>query len=118
MINAITKTDLILVLILILISILQFVYFSRQHKFSEVLVYSNNVIVGIYPLNHNIVVNITKHNQISILDGKVRMSFADCRDKRCVEQGWSSSMPIICLPNKVTIEIKNSKHKRSIHILH
>lgn len=46
-------------------------------------------------------------NRIRAERGKIRMSGADCPDQLCVKQGWIDSgiIPVVCLPNKVTIEI-------------
>jgi len=46
-------------------------------------------------------------NIIRAEKGRIRMADADCPDKTCVKQGWieNAAVPIVCLPNKVTIEI-------------
>lgn len=46
-------------------------------------------------------------NTIRAEQGRICMLRADCPDKVCVEQGWIDNgvLPIVCLPNKVTIEI-------------
>ncbi len=48
-------------------------------------------------------------NTVRVEKGRVRMESADCPDKLCVNQGWSSSVakPIVCLPNKVMIIVEN-----------
>lgn len=47
-------------------------------------------------------------NRVRAEKGKIRMQSADCPDKICVNQGWidSGAVPIVCLPHKITIEIK------------
>lgn len=49
-------------------------------------------------------------NIIQIEDGKIRMLEAECPDKTCVHMGWlnSRSMPIVCLPNHLSIEFAGS----------
>lgn len=49
------------------------------------------------------------YNKIEIGDGKVRVIDADCPDKLDVKQGWISSQGevIVCLPNRMMIEIKS-----------
>lgn len=46
-------------------------------------------------------------NTIQVEQGRIRVSAADCPDQVCVEQGWISdgALPIVCLPNKLVIEI-------------
>ena len=46
-------------------------------------------------------------NTLEILDGRVRMTGADCPNHLCVKQGWVrySGQSIVCLPNKVTVTV-------------
>lgn len=46
-------------------------------------------------------------NRISVEPGRIRVEHANCPDQVCVEQGWiqDSALPIVCLPNKLIIEI-------------
>ena len=47
------------------------------------------------------------YNTVLVQQGHVRMLEASCPDQVCVNQGWisDSTLPIVCLPNKVIIEI-------------
>lgn len=47
-------------------------------------------------------------NTISVEPGRICVSQADCPDHVCIRRGWlSDSMePIVCLPHKLTIQIK------------
>lgn len=47
-------------------------------------------------------------NRIRAERGRIRVISADCPDKVCVNQGWikNGAVPIVCLPHKITIEIK------------
>ena len=46
-------------------------------------------------------------NTIVAEQGRIRVSEAGCPDQVCVNQGWISdgTVPIVCLPNKLIIEI-------------
>lgn len=46
-------------------------------------------------------------NRIAIEPGRIRVEHANCPDQVCVNQGWirDSALPIVCLPNKLVIEI-------------
>lgn len=46
-------------------------------------------------------------NTVSVERGRIRISQADCPDRICVNRGWISdgTEPIVCLPNKLLIEI-------------
>ena len=47
------------------------------------------------------------HNEITVENGRIRVSAANCPDQVCVRQGWisSSGIPIVCLPHGLVIEI-------------
>lgn len=51
-------------------------------------------------------------NTVQIENGRIRMLKAECPDKTCVHMGWLSSgaMPIVCLPNHLSIEFANSSN--------
>ncbi len=44
---------------------------------------------------------------VEVLDGEIRMKHIDCPDEVCIATGWTNStyLPVICLPNKVSIEV-------------
>ena len=46
-------------------------------------------------------------NTVQVERGRIRVSEADCPDQVCVNRGWISdgTVPIICLPHKLMIEI-------------
>ena len=46
-------------------------------------------------------------NTVRVERGRIRVSQADCPDRVCVNRGWISdgTMPIVCLPHKLIIEI-------------
>ena len=46
-------------------------------------------------------------NTVQVEQGRIRISEADCPDQVCVNRGWisDSTVPIICLPHKLMIEI-------------
>lgn len=48
-------------------------------------------------------------NRIRVEQGRIRVVYADCPDNVCVDQGWINSTyaPIVCLPHKMTVEIKS-----------
>lgn len=52
-------------------------------------------------------------NKVTISDGTVSMSFSDCRGQDCIHQGSISQTgeSIICLPNKVVLEISGDSDK-------
>ena len=49
-----------------------------------------------------------ERNTVRAERGRIRITEASCPDKICVNQGWieNAVVPIVCLPNKVTIELR------------
>ena len=49
-------------------------------------------------------------NEITIKDGSICISDADCPDKTCVKTGLlrSESLPIVCLPHKLVIQLEET----------
>lgn len=47
-------------------------------------------------------------NVITVEQGRIRVSEADCPDRVCVNQGWISdgAVPIVCLPHRLMVEIE------------
>ena len=52
------------------------------------------------------------YNIVSVEQGRIRISDADCRDGSCVRQGWLSNgvIPIVCLPHGVVITLDGGGH--------
>ena len=50
-------------------------------------------------------------NLISVEQGRIRVSEADCPDQICVDQGWISdgTVPIVCLPHRLMIQIEGGE---------
>lgn len=48
----------------------------------------------------------SRTNTVEIENGRIRMLEAECPDQTCVHMGWlhSGAMPIVCLPNHLSIE--------------
>lgn len=55
------------------------------------------------------------NNTVTIKDGSVQITEADCNDDLCVKQGKISKIgeSIVCLPHKLIIEIKGDKDSSS-----
>ncbi len=86
-------------------SILLLVAFSNQG--SRVVIKQDNQIIYDKSIIINNTVN-TEHNTVIIKDGKVYMDHSDCKNQICVntDKIEKKGESIICLPNKVTVEIK------------
>lgn len=51
-------------------------------------------------------------NTVTISDGNICISEAECPDKICVNSGFlkSESMPLVCLPNRLVIRFGNEEN--------
>ncbi|MCK5812466.1 MAG: NusG domain II-containing protein [Clostridiales bacterium] len=114
MVKAIRKrNDIILIFTLLLIGGIlllttQCGQFEQTGDYVRVMV--NNQLYGNYKLNEDQIIQIHTEdidNVIEIINGKVNVTNANCRDQVCVKHPPISkdNEQIICLPNKVVIEI-------------
>lgn len=111
----IKKADIILAAALIVAGIaMSYILSFGQSAGSELIITCNGEKFGSYPLSENreIVVERNEHiNKITIKNGIVSMSFSDCPGQDCVHQAdiSLSGETIVCLPNKVVLEISGGE---------
>lgn len=118
------KRDVILVVLLIAIAGFIYLIINTRQNTDDVMMVVINVDGSLYKecsLNKNQKVDIQNkygHNTIVIKDKKVYMLNADCPDKYCVKQGSivANGSSIVCLPNKLTVEIKSNSKSDGINI--
>lgn len=114
----IKKNDILLICILLLIVAIWWGgswWAGRGVMASQVLIWQDKVLVGTYPLNRtqSVILPLDSkygHNKLVIENDSVRMLEADCPDQVCVHTGPISKpgQTIVCLPNRVVIEITGS----------
>ena len=78
--------------------------------------------INLYPYSDNSTFIIeTPHgnNTVTIKDGSVQITEADCNDDLCIKQGEISKVgeSIVCLPHELIIEIKGDKDSSSDDII-
>ena len=103
------KNDWILVAVILVlaeIGFLIFTSFGRQTA-GIVKVTVDGEVFGTYSLEKKQEIEINDTNRLIIEDGQVDMVEADCPDQICVEHISISKNKetIVCLPNKVVVEI-------------
>ncbi len=104
------KRDFVVIAIVLVISLGIGVAAFLDVKPAQVLcVFVNGELYGEYFLTENQEIKIGETNVCQILDGKVRMTKADCPDQVCVHTAQISrdGMTIVCLPNRVVLEIRD-----------
>lgn len=111
----IKKADVILAAALIVIGLAMSWFFSfGQTAGSELVITRAGKVFGTYPLSEDRTIEVKQDshiNKITIKNGQVSMSFSDCHGQDCVQQHAISQTgeSIVCLPNKVMLEIRGGK---------
>lgn len=110
------KKDAVLILTVLLIAGAAF----GVHEFAggdgadTVTVKVDGKVTGTYPLAKDQKIRINGGtNILTIKNGKAKMTDADCPDQLCVHQKAASKNheSIICLPNKVVVEVDGSEER-------
>ncbi len=104
------KRDFIIIGIVLMISLGIGIMAYLDVKPAQTLcIYVGGELYGEYSLTENQEIKIGETNVCEILDGKVRMTEANCPDQICVHTAQISrdGMTIVCLPNRIVLEIKN-----------
>ena len=110
------KTALSYVDIVIAVSIVLFgLYWLMIGDFNgatekAVVIYKDDVVIQTLPLLEDRVIHLAPFGVsmvVEIRDQKVRVVSSSCKQQICVRKGWTGEIhnPIICLPNKITIDI-------------
>ena len=78
-------------------------------------VYLNGVLIRKELLSQDNEFTVESENGVNVVkieNGAVRVAFADCPDKVCVERGAVSggAVPIVCLPHRLEIRIVGGKN--------
>lgn len=123
-----TKGDKVLILVVVLLAIISLGFIKKQslsneNKYVSIqvngeevkkIIFDKNIIGKTFPINSKY-----GYNLIEIGDEKVRVIEADCPDKVDVKQGYISKLgeTIVCLPNKMIVEIKGMDKDREIDIM-
>jgi hypothetical protein len=107
----IKKADIALFFIILILGlILSFVSLTGDLGSDKVLVTVDGKDYGIYSLYEDQDIKVVQNNHINhitIKDGKVSMSYSTCKNQICVNTKaiTESKDTIVCLPNKVMVEI-------------
>lgn len=82
--------------------------FLPQKQASSVRVISEGQLLYVLSLSENTQVTVKTErgtNIVTVLDGKVAVTEADCPDGYCMARGYcSGGTQIVCLPNRLVLE--------------
>jgi hypothetical protein len=74
----------------------------------------DDYLLGKYQLNEDRQIELNQGTILEIKDGKYRLVSSICKGQICVKQGWSSSQPIICVPQRLIISVVHESDKREL----
>lgn len=130
MFGIIRKADIALLIFLAGVGILSWlvpacIYASADTGEKSVRITASGEVYGTYSLSEDNTIHVEQYdtysdgmpplheNVVVIHNGTVHMESADCRNQVCVHTGEISKAgeSIICLPNKVVVEITGSTEK-------
>jgi hypothetical protein len=108
------RNDIILIVALLILGMAGFFFYLMrvQQPGSVVIITVDSKEYGRYDLKKDQMIPINDMNTVEIKDGKVRMIEADCPDKICVNHRVVeyNGESIVCLPNKVLVEVKSEEN--------
>lgn len=111
----IKKADIILFFLILVFGIgISWWSLSTNTGGDKAIVTVDGQLYGTYSLLQDQTIEVVQENghtnYITIKDGTVSMTFSNCKNQVCVNSGAISQTKdsIVCLPNKVMIEIKGS----------
>jgi len=109
----VTRADIILAGILMITAVLAFILISNPDNNSEVYIYQHNQLLHKFRLTvQRQIIEIEPGIVLEIKDKKVRLIKSSCQNQTCIKQGWTSNLPIVCVPNELIIVIKNSRKSK------
>ena len=114
----ITKADIILLVVLVVVGIASSVYFAVSRSAGErVIIESDGELYARYSLNEDQRIEVKNGNKVNIVvieGGEVYVEEASCKNQVCVDTGRidQAGESIICLPNKLVVRIEGKGDKK------
>ena len=82
--------------------------FPGETDAQRIEIRSDGALIAVLPLDEDAEIDVVGHNTVTVRDGKVAVTHADCPDQICVRRGWcSGGRDIVCLPNRLVIHFLN-----------
>ena len=79
-------------------------FFPGPADADRVEIRSDGQLIAVLSLGEDTEIDIDGRNTVTVRDGKIAVTAADCPDQICVNRGWcSSGRDIVCLPNRLVI---------------
>lgn len=111
------KNDVLLILIGLFIAAAAWFWLNGKQEPTEgtVVIYKDGNVHTTFPLSSDEIITIEDKeggiNVVSIKDGKAEMIDANCPDKLCIHTrpAQKNGQSIVCLPNRVVVEVKSTE---------
>lgn len=106
--------DILIITIILIVSLFWIIYNKSGYRddadSKEINVYVDGDLYGTYRIDIDDTIDIDSeygHNTLSVKDNKVCMTDSDCDNNSCINMGAISHSyeSIICIPNRVVVEI-------------
>lgn len=113
--SMIKKADIFLCIAIVLLGLLAaFLPLALSSSGTVVKITSDGETYGIYDLNEDQTITVKKDDHINVIvieDGVVYMGSSTCKNQICVEHGpiKKGNDCIVCLPNRIVVEIVDSE---------
>ena len=109
-----TKADITLIIILILISLILSIFFYQNKNSQKAQIYFQGKNIGIYRLDQTKLITIDEGIIVEIKDGKARLKEDTSPLQIGVKQSWSNTYPIISVPSELIIKFINDNNEEMI----
>jgi|SRR5690554_1838137 len=106
LIRIITLPDKLLEIVLLLLAVSSVLYLRANNSRAELEIFIDNELWKTYNMQQDQIITIREGIVVEINNGRIRMKESICANQICVRQGYSSSIPIICAPEKIALIIK------------
>lgn len=87
--------------------------FGEEASYAEI--HSHGTLIKTVSLSIDQEFTVDGHNTVTVKDGKIAVTWADCPDGYCVSRGFrSSGGDIVCLPNRLVITFVGEQEVDSV----
>ena len=87
--------------------------FGEEASYAEIT--SHGTLIKTVSLSIDQEFTVDGHNPVTVKDGKIAVTWADCPDGYCVSRGFrSSGGDIVCLPNRLVISFVGEQEIDSV----
>ena len=113
MVFKLLTADIIIISLILLSAGASFLHtITSKSDNNQVTISFNNQVFGVEDLRHSNTIELDTLAVVEILENRARISFSTCRNQHCVNQGWSNSLPVVCVPNRVMLEFNGNRSRR------